>query len=112
MRHVRPLLLVACAASSALAQAGTASLESRVADALAAEVRRRMGVSAVVSVDTVEFAVRSRVEGSVGVTIAPGSHLGAPVEFGIVGVNTGMISTLKSRSISFQYLPGSDLRLW
>ena len=85
MRHVLPLLLVACAASSALAQAGITSLELRVADALAAEVRSRMGVSAVVSVDGVEIAVRSRVEGSVGVTIAPDARLDAPVEFGIVG---------------------------
>ena len=85
MPQMLPLLLVACAASSGLAQAGTASLESRVADALAAEVRSRMGVSAVVLVDHVEIAVRSRVEGSVGVTIAPDARLDAPIEFGIVG---------------------------
>ena len=85
MRHLRALLLVACAVPSALAQPGTTSLESRVADALAAEVRSRMGVSAVASVDGVEIAVRSRVEGSVGVTIAPDARLDAPVEFGIVG---------------------------
>ena len=85
MRQMLALLLVACAGTSVLAQTGTASLESRVADALEAEVRSRMGASAVVSVDHVEIAVRSRVEGSVGVTIAPDSRLDAPVEFGIVG---------------------------
>ena len=85
MRQMLPLLLVACAASSALAQADVPSLESRVADALAAEVRSRMGMSAVVSVDTVDIAVRRRVAGSVGVTIAPDARLDAPIEFGIIG---------------------------
>ncbi len=85
MRQLLALLLVACAASSALAQTGTTSLESRVAEALAAEVRSRMGPSALVSVDHVEIAVRSRVEGSVGVTIVPDARLDAPIEFGIIG---------------------------
>ena len=85
MRWVLPLLFVAHAASPAFAQSATTSLETRVANALAAEVRSRMGVSAVVSVDELEVAVRRRVEGSVGVTIAPDARLDAPIEFGIVG---------------------------
>lgn len=85
MRHLLPLLFAACAATSVLAMPATASLESRVADALATVVRSRMGASATVSVDQVDIAVRSRVEGSVSVTIAPDARLDAPVEFGIVG---------------------------
>ena len=47
-----------------------------------------MGASAVVAVEHVEVTVRGHAEGSLGVSIAPGAHLGAPVEFGIVGTGT------------------------
>lgn len=84
MRGLLALLLVAWTASPAVAES-TGSLESRVADAVAAEVRARMGTNAKVSVGHVEISVRNGLSGSVGVTLAPTARLGAPIEFGIIG---------------------------
>jgi flagella basal body P-ring formation protein FlgA len=92
MTGLLSLLIVTCAASTALAQTPArtpaempgVSLELRVAEALAAEVRMRMGVDAVVVVGHVDVAVRGNAHGSLGVSIAPDARLEAPVEFGVL----------------------------
>ena len=64
MRALLALLFVAWTASPAHA-GQTGSLESRVAEAVAAEVRARMGADAKVSVGRVEVSVRRGLSGSV-----------------------------------------------
>ena len=96
MRALLALLLVAWTAAPARAEA-SGSLESRVADAVAAEVRARMGAGAQVSVGHVEVTVRSGLSGSVGVSLVPTARLGAPVEFSIIGANAAGRGTYMGR---------------
>jgi len=96
MRGLLALLLVAWTAGPASAEPA-GSLESRVAAAVAAQVRARMGADAQVSVGHVEMAVRSGLSGSVGVTLAPSARLGAPIEFGIIGAGASGRGTWMGR---------------
>jgi flagella basal body P-ring formation protein FlgA len=69
--------------------AETRSLESRVASALAAEVRSRMGEAAVVSVDAVVVSVGRADLASLIVVPSPTARLEQPVEFSVVAASSG-----------------------
>jgi len=71
-----------------LAQEPAASVESRVARALAAEIRTRMGANAEVSVGNVQVTVRGDAAGSLAVVPSPNARLDVPVDFSIVGVGS------------------------
>lgn len=85
MGRVLLLLLVVAFSRVAAAQPAGPSLESKVAAALAEQLRARIGASAVVSVDRVDVSVRRGEYGSVSVVPAPRARYGEPVEFGVVG---------------------------
>lgn len=86
MRALLALLIVAWTASPASAELA-GSLEARVAQAIAAEVRTRMGADAQISVEHVEVTVRKGLTGTIAVSLPPTARLGVPLEFGIVGTS-------------------------
>jgi flagella basal body P-ring formation protein FlgA len=82
-------LAIAVAAPSAFAQDAVRTesglADPRVAEALAAAVRARMGEAAMVSIERMDVVLRGHSGSSLAVTIAPGARLDRPVEFTVIG---------------------------
>jgi len=83
------LLIVIWSASAARAQTAATSVEAQVSEALAADIRARMGASAHVSVGEVHLSVRGTATGPLAVVPSPGARLGQPVEFVLLGAGAG-----------------------
>lgn len=85
MRRFLPLLVVLSSVSPAFAQAPQASVQQRVATALVAELRSRLGADADVSIGNVHVSMREGANGSIAVVPSPQAVLDLPVEFVVIG---------------------------